>query len=290
MGDMRARMSARGGAGGSHSRIDPPVRVRHRGCGVCDDECHPNRRCHHRSRDSWCGSDRRGGVLSDRRGSGRRTAHTARSGCRRQGASMERLDRAPGRGSTSAVTPRTTRAPRSAPTRSTSSMGTGRATIEELIEADDADGHQPAVRRDVAAMLHRFVQAARLLGSVAVGPPAFVAAPDEPLWGEPHDVRFDFDATARGAQWIDDAAAKARSTLHSVGAEAGVVGHFDWRTENLGFVPGQALVRLDSSWVYMSLHRLRRSGLATTGRARSVDEFRECLEVLHVRGSTVDAR
>lgn len=124
-------------------------------------------------------------------------------------------------------------------------LGNGWATVEELIEAGDADGHQPSVRRAVAAMLHQFVEAARSLDGVAVGPPAFIAAPGDPLWGEPHDVRFDFDATARGADWIDDAAEDARSTLHSVPAELSVVGHFDWRTENLGFVDGHIVAIYD---------------------------------------------
>ncbi|MEM8747902.1 MAG: hypothetical protein AAGF91_14470 [Actinomycetota bacterium] len=114
-------------------------------------------------------------------------------------------------------------------------LGRGCATVEEQIDADDADGHRTEVRQSVASTLHRFVDASRSLGEVGVGSPAVITAPDEPLWPEPHDVRFDFDATSDGAEWIDAAAQEARTTLHTVDAEDRVVGHFDWRTENLGF-------------------------------------------------------
>jgi hypothetical protein len=54
------------------------------------------------------------------------------------------------------------------------------------------------------------------------------------LWPEPHDLRFDFPGTASGAEWIDDAARAARAPLVATRL-ADLVGHLDWRVQNLAF-------------------------------------------------------
>jgi aminoglycoside phosphotransferase (APT) family kinase protein len=66
------------------------------------------------------------------------------------------------------------------------------------------------------------------------------------LWWQPHDVRFDFDATSDGAGWIDDLARVARARLcHPQTAQPVVVGHFDWRVENLGLAgPGAEVIAI----------------------------------------------
>ncbi len=111
----------------------------------------------------------------------------------------------------------------------------GIATIEELRRGRRADGRDPAVRRAIAEGLHTFITAsAPLAGRVDVGRPLLLRPVGAPLWFEPHDVRFDFDATAAGAAWIDELAALARSRLEHPGPNV-VIGHFDWRVENLAF-------------------------------------------------------
>ncbi len=50
------------------------------------------------------------------------------------------------------------------------------------------------------------------------------------LWPTPHDLRFDL--TFAGGEWIDERAEVARETLERVGG-AMVVGHADWRVENV---------------------------------------------------------
>ncbi|MCU0687336.1 MAG: hypothetical protein MUF34_34675 [Polyangiaceae bacterium] len=52
------------------------------------------------------------------------------------------------------------------------------------------------------------------------------------LWPTPYSKLFDFDATARGAEWIDDVAAAARAVAP---AGAIVIGHADWRAEHVRF-------------------------------------------------------
>jgi hypothetical protein len=111
-------------------------------------------------------------------------------------------------------------------------LGNGWLTVEELRAGDAADGRDPAVRRSMARALHDLVDAARPhAGSRPIG-----TWPGEPviddLWPEPHDLRFDLVGTAAGAGWIDDAARAARATLAAT-ACGDVVGHLDWRVQNL---------------------------------------------------------
>ena len=78
-------------------------------------------------------------------------------------------------------------------------IGSGFATVEELRVGTTADGRDPAVRRSMAIELHRFIEAARPLArDVALDPLWLPASPDDPLWATPHDLRFDFAATATG--------------------------------------------------------------------------------------------
>jgi len=116
-------------------------------------------------------------------------------------------------------------------------LGRGIACIEEHRAAGTADGRRPSVRAEIAAGLHRFVEAGRGLRHLEVGAPSLYRPPGAPLWPEPHSVRFDFDRTAEGAEWIDAAAVDARSRLDLSFGEP-VIGHFDWRVENLGFDGG----------------------------------------------------
>jgi hypothetical protein len=113
-------------------------------------------------------------------------------------------------------------------------LGNGWLTVEEHRDGDSAVGYDPDVRRGMATALHNFVDAARphagsgWLG-IWLGEPVI-----DDLWPEPHDHRFDHAGTAAGAEWIDDAARDARTTLMAT-ALPNVVGHLDWRVQNLAF-------------------------------------------------------
>ena len=119
----------------------------------------------------------------------------------------------------------------------------GIATVEELRTGARADGRDPLVRRALAEGLHAFVKAAApLVGMADVGPSILLRPHGAALWSEPHDVRFDFDATAQGAEWIDALATTARRRLTAQSSHT-VIGHFDWRMQNLGFM-GTELVAI----------------------------------------------
>jgi hypothetical protein len=117
-------------------------------------------------------------------------------------------------------------------------LGEGWLTVEDYRGGDTADGRDPAVRRGMARALHDFVDAAQpharggWIGTW-LGEPVI-----DDLWPEPHDLRFDFRGTAVGAEWIDDAARGARATLVATTFPE-VVGHLDWRAQNLAFAGSQ---------------------------------------------------
>src|SRR5262249_44878841 len=103
------------------------------------------------------------------------------------------------------------------------------------------DPHEPALRRAMATTLARLVALCRPLERTRLESAS--AAPEGRLWPEPHDARFDFDATSRGAEWIDALAVRARSHLALDGPT--VIGHRDWRAENIRFASGQVVAVYD---------------------------------------------
>jgi Phosphotransferase enzyme family len=110
----------------------------------------------------------------------------------------------------------------------------GRATLERWCD-DGAyrDAHDPAVRRVIARYLARLFRLTRaLLPSAALGP--FFPRRDGPLWPTPHNVLFDFEATAAGAEWIDEIARAAKGLRDAHEGES-VIGHGDWTVKHFRF-------------------------------------------------------
>jgi hypothetical protein len=109
------------------------------------------------------------------------------------------------------------------------------------------DALDPVIRRGMSASLAELVDLCRSLGGLEEL--AWTADPGDGLWGTPHDERFDFDATSAGAEWIDDLAREARPRMDSGPV---VVGHTDWRAENMRFEDG----RVSAVYDWESLRRL----------------------------------
>jgi hypothetical protein len=108
-----------------------------------------------------------------------------------------------------------------------------------LATADAAllEGRHPNLQRasDRTAAAEGFVEFTEALRSV----PADVAANRPPsersvptLYPVPHSPLFDFDATARGAEWIDELAHEAKDQMDRLDTEV-LLAHMDWRAENL---------------------------------------------------------
>jgi hypothetical protein len=115
-------------------------------------------------------------------------------------------------------------------------LGAGIASAEELLDDGDyADAHQPPVRRAMATCLSRLVERCRPLSALPGLGENVMRIPPGELWPIPHDGRFDFAGTTAGAEWIDDLARGARTILDETPGGDAVVGHTDWRAENLRF-------------------------------------------------------
>jgi len=121
----------------------------------------------------------------------------------------------------------------------------GNATVETALEGRWHDGHDPAFRRAMAATLYELV--ARCSGVDAPGIPIdhLLTLPPRDLWPHPHSTVFDFDATREGAEGIDGAGRAAREILDRAGTEGVVIGHTDWRAENLRFDGGRIVAVYD---------------------------------------------
>jgi hypothetical protein len=109
-----------------------------------------------------------------------------------------------------------------------------RATLEEWrAEGTYRDAHEPAVRRVLAACLAELL---RLTGELEPpdGLEPFFPPPGAPLWPRPHNVLFDFDATAAGADWIDRIARKAKEQRDAPRGRL-AIGHGDWSVKHFRF-------------------------------------------------------
>ena len=107
----------------------------------------------------------------------------------------------------------------------------GLVTWEEWLDAGVfRDAHEPEVRRAFAALLFRLVEAATATGVRPARP--FFPGPGEALWPTPHNALFDFEATAAGAEWIDEIARAAKALRDSVAGRT-VVGHTDWSIKHV---------------------------------------------------------
>jgi hypothetical protein len=106
---------------------------------------------------------------------------------------------------------------------------TGTVTVDEwLDEGAFRDAHEPEVRRAMAETLVRFVELATATG---VRPRRPFLRPERGVWPKPHNALFDFEATAAGAEWIDEVG--RRALVPRVGRE--VVGHSDWASKHVRF-------------------------------------------------------
>ena len=146
------------------------------------------------------------------------------------------------------------RFPCPAPLAGPAPIGCGVAVVESLLDHGEwADAHDRAVRRAMADALATLVRRLRSfvgLDSLRRGP---MTVREGRLWPRPHSPRFDFEATSAGAEWIDAAAARARRVLETAPSGDWVVGHTDWRVQNLRFADGAVSAAYD--WDSLSVER-----------------------------------
>ncbi len=117
-----------------------------------------------------------------------------------------------------------------------SRWGESVVVIDEWLDPGPPDDPASArTRNAMAGSLVALLDAARpLVGRVDL--PSALATADGSAYGEPHDLRFDFDASARGAEWIDDLNQDARAVLAAHPDDT--IGHVDFRGGNVVVVDG----------------------------------------------------
>jgi hypothetical protein len=126
----------------------------------------------------------------------------------------------------------------------------GRGTLEEWREdGERRDAHEPEARRALAQLFLRLVTLTRAVRPTVDLPPFFPRA-DGPLWPEPHNVLFDFETTATGAEWIDEIAAAAKALRDQGGGDV-VVAHLDWTAKHIRWAGIKAKVVYD--WDSLSI-------------------------------------
>lgn len=108
-------------------------------------------------------------------------------------------------------------------------IGNG-SIMEWLDRGTKLDGHSPLVRRAMATSLAQLVALATPYADL----PGLLRHeyPANGAFGPAHNILFDFEATRRGAEWIDEIAiASARIAQQAPGTV--VVGHRDWSMHNV---------------------------------------------------------
>lgn len=113
----------------------------------------------------------------------------------------------------------------------------GRASVMEWMDrGTQRDARDPVLRRAMAASLARMVELAQPFVDLP-GLPRHGYPPGRD-WGPTHNALFDFQATAAGAEWIDDIALAAADAARA-GEGRRVLGHRDWRVQNMRFAGGR---------------------------------------------------
>lgn len=123
----------------------------------------------------------------------------------------------------------------------------GLATTEELVdEGEYRQADNPAIRRSMAEMLAWLIQLGRTPETIPAVQPALFdrRLPADIIWPTPHSKLFDFEATAAGAEWIDEIARPAQEIkLHGAGRL--VLGHADWGVKHFRFLDEKVRVIYD---------------------------------------------
>jgi Ser/Thr protein kinase RdoA (MazF antagonist) len=141
-----------------------------------------------------------------------------------------------------------------------SAFGAGLATVDEYLDTGEhPDGHDPASRRAMAGALARLIGLAREVRGVRGLEGGWNWPEKDRLWPRPHNALFDFEATARGAERIDRAAATARTVVDGFRGEV-VVGHADWSADQVRLRDGEVSavydwdsLRLDKEVVFVGI-------------------------------------
>lgn len=135
----------------------------------------------------------------------------------------------------------------------------GLATIEAFLDAGRIeDTHEPPFRRAIARGFHDLIEAARPLATEEALYAFRETRKSGRLWRAPPSTLSDFEATAAGAEHIDDLARAATALIERY-LDAGdlVIGHVDWRAEHVRFASDGDGIRVAAIYDWDSLQKRR---------------------------------
>src|SRR5215468_9955945 len=121
------------------------------------------------------------------------------------------------------------------------------AAMEYKREGVPTDVRVPGVRRAMAVGLLQFVRLSEPYRDIEGLPYRLLP---ERIWPRPHNLLFDFEATAQGAEWIDEIARAALAAMRSATSRI-VVGHLDWSAKNMRMGPQSIAVVYDWDAVFL---------------------------------------
>ena len=121
-------------------------------------------------------------------------------------------------------------------------LGKGLATVEEFLEKGErGNGFEPECRRVIASSFAELIDVLRSFEGEVSCLNHFKR--NESLHAQPHSKLFDFEKTAKGAEWIDAFAERARRLEAHNGKP--MLAHADWRVEHLRFQDGKIVATYD---------------------------------------------
>jgi hypothetical protein len=121
-------------------------------------------------------------------------------------------------------------------------LARGLATVEEFLDCGQrGNGFEPECRKTIASGLAELIELLWSFKDEVSCLKHFQRGAS--LYPQPHSKLFDFEKTAKGAQWIDAFAERARQAEAHQGTP--VLGHADWRVEHLRFEHGQIVATYD---------------------------------------------
>ncbi len=169
--------------------------------------------------------------------------------------------------------------------------GAGHLGAETLLpQSRPTDAHAPGIRRVLARGLVRFQRLAAPHHDTLASVRHPMAEPvGGALYPAPHSTRFDFAATADGAEWIDELARAARAHLGRAGPATRAVTHGDWRVQNVSIRAGAIDAVYDWDSVAVADECTALSAAATTfGIDWSIDQPRRFSTAPEMRAFVAD--
>lgn len=129
----------------------------------------------------------------------------------------------------------------------------GLAIVDEFVDVGEfADAHEPKIRREMAKTLAWLIELTSEVPEDVKKRLRELRWPEHDLWPPPHNALFDFEATAAGAEWIDEIASRAKGIADSTPSRM-VVGHSDWSASQMRFEGGEVSVVYD--WDSLALDK-----------------------------------